>query len=260
MLLSAMNRPVSKWDYETPRPDLCALAAAYAFGPAKNHPFLDGNGRVVRALDRAFYASFDNVASTGLRWMLAVDVSGSMRAGRKLTLVTTALAYLSEHLAATDYMRAFADQIRPFVPGTYKVLEEIPKELLGKPVQRFQQSLPRRLAACSVLEKDDVVRTVCGVLHLGNLKFQERKVQGVDQACEVENQAMLELVAYQLPPEVDYLLYVRTQDGRAERVGSWRSVDGKPMQLTAGTAATAEELESVEVRTADGRVVLRLAT
>ena len=25
-------------------------------------------------------------------------------------------------VAATDYMRAFADQIRPFVPGTYKVL------------------------------------------------------------------------------------------------------------------------------------------
>lgn len=69
-----------------------------------------------------------------------------------------------------------------------------------------------------------------------------------------------ESVPYDLPPEVDYLLYVRTRDGRAERVGSWRSVDGQAMQLTAGTAATVEELESVEVRTADGRVVLRLPT
>jgi len=69
-----------------------------------------------------------------------------------------------------------------------------------------------------------------------------------------------ESVEYELPPEVDYTLYVRTRDGRAERVGSWRSVDGRPMQLAAGTAATAEELESVEVRTASGRVVLRLAT
>lgn len=67
-------------------------------------------------------------------------------------------------------------------------------------------------------------------------------------------------VSYELPPEVDYTLYVRTRDGRAERLGSWRSVDGLPMRLTAGTAATAEELKSVEVRTADGRVVLRLAT
>lgn len=69
-----------------------------------------------------------------------------------------------------------------------------------------------------------------------------------------------ELVPYALPPEVDYLLYVRTRDGRAERVGSWRSVDGLPMRLSAGTAASAAELSSVEVRTADGRVVLRLAT
>lgn len=67
-------------------------------------------------------------------------------------------------------------------------------------------------------------------------------------------------VEYELPPEVDYTLYVRTRDGRAERVGSWRSVDGMPMQLTAGTATTLDELESVEVRTAGGRVVLRLAT
>lgn len=67
-------------------------------------------------------------------------------------------------------------------------------------------------------------------------------------------------VEYELPREVDYTLFVRTRDGRAERVGSWRSVDGLPMQLSAATAATPEELASVEVRTADGRVVLRLST
>jgi hypothetical protein len=67
-----------------------------------------------------------------------------------------------------------------------------------------------------------------------------------------------ESVEYDLPPEVDYTLFVRTRDGRAERVGSWRSVDGQPMQLSAGTAASPGDLASVEVRTADGRVVLRL--
>ena len=65
---------------------------------------------------------------------------------------------------------------------------------------------------------------------------------------------------YELPPEVDYMLFVRTRDGRAERVGSWRSVDGRPIEVTAATAASPEELASMEVRTADGRVVLRLAT
>lgn len=67
-------------------------------------------------------------------------------------------------------------------------------------------------------------------------------------------------VDYELPPEVDYTLFVRTRDGRAERVGSWRSVDGQAMRLTAATASPSEELESVEVRTVDGRVVLRVAT
>ncbi len=65
-------------------------------------------------------------------------------------------------------------------------------------------------------------------------------------------------VGHQLPPAVDYTLFVRTRDGRAERVGSWRSVGGKTMQLMAATAAGRDDIASVEVRTPDGRVVLRL--
>lgn len=43
MLESALDRPRNKWSYgET---DLAALAAAYGFGIAKNHPFVDGNKR-----------------------------------------------------------------------------------------------------------------------------------------------------------------------------------------------------------------------
>ena len=43
MLESAIGRPRNKWGYgET---DLAALAAAYAFGISKNHPFVDGNKR-----------------------------------------------------------------------------------------------------------------------------------------------------------------------------------------------------------------------
>jgi Putative zinc-finger len=62
------------------------------------------------------------------------------------------------------------------------------------------------------------------------------------------------------PSEVDYALFVRARDGQVEQVGSWRAVAGKEMQLSAATSLTAEEVESVEVRTAEGRVVLRLAT
>jgi death on curing protein len=45
MFLSALAKPQQLWCYGTPAPDLCQLAASYAFGLAKNHPFLDGNNR-----------------------------------------------------------------------------------------------------------------------------------------------------------------------------------------------------------------------
>jgi hypothetical protein len=60
----------------------------------------------------------------------------------------------------------------------------------------------------------------------------------------------------ELPPEVDYVLFVSTRDGHLEQVGSWRSVGGKTMRLSAATAADHQEIASVQVRTLDGRVVL----
>ena len=44
LLRSALERPLNKWSYE--HADLAELAAAYAFGLAKNHPFVDGNKRI----------------------------------------------------------------------------------------------------------------------------------------------------------------------------------------------------------------------
>jgi death-on-curing protein len=44
LLRSALERPVNKWHYE--QAELPELAAAYAFGLAKNHPFVDGNKRI----------------------------------------------------------------------------------------------------------------------------------------------------------------------------------------------------------------------
>lgn len=66
-------------------------------------------------------------------------------------------------------------------------------------------------------------------------------------------------VDFELPRRVDYYLYVRSSDGRAERIGSWQSVDGATTSLDASTATPAEDIDSVEVRAPDGRVVLTLA-
>jgi death on curing protein len=44
LLESALNRPRHRFLYD--KPDLFELAAAYAFGLVRNHPFIDGNKRV----------------------------------------------------------------------------------------------------------------------------------------------------------------------------------------------------------------------
>src|SRR4051812_34918463 len=45
LLDSALARPQNKWGYAD-LTDLAALAAAYTFGLAKNHGYVDGNKRV----------------------------------------------------------------------------------------------------------------------------------------------------------------------------------------------------------------------
>jgi death-on-curing protein len=51
-LESALARPVNRWSYGEDDP--CALAAAYAFGIARNHPFADGNKRTAWVMARLF--------------------------------------------------------------------------------------------------------------------------------------------------------------------------------------------------------------
>jgi len=53
-LVSALTRPRNQWEYG--EDNLCALAAAYAFGLTRNHPFTDGNKRTAWVLARSFLA------------------------------------------------------------------------------------------------------------------------------------------------------------------------------------------------------------
>ena len=54
LLDSALNRPQNLLAYGDPKPDLAALAAAYAYGIARNHPFVDANKRTAYAVRRTF--------------------------------------------------------------------------------------------------------------------------------------------------------------------------------------------------------------
>lgn len=52
MLDSAMARPRNLADYG--EPDAAALAGAYAYGIARNHPFVDGNKRTAAVVSETF--------------------------------------------------------------------------------------------------------------------------------------------------------------------------------------------------------------
>ena len=52
MLVSAMARPLNLIAYG--EPDIADLAASYAFGIARNHPFVDGNKRTAAVVSETF--------------------------------------------------------------------------------------------------------------------------------------------------------------------------------------------------------------
>ena len=54
LLASALARPQNVLAYAQPPPDLAVLAAAYAYGIARNHPFVDGNKRTALVATRTF--------------------------------------------------------------------------------------------------------------------------------------------------------------------------------------------------------------
>ena len=52
LLESAMARPPNLAQYG--KPDIAELAASYAFGIARNHPFIDGNKRTAAVISETF--------------------------------------------------------------------------------------------------------------------------------------------------------------------------------------------------------------
>ncbi|MBP6852313.1 MAG: type II toxin-antitoxin system death-on-curing family toxin, partial [Rhodoferax sp.] len=90
LLDSALARPVNLALYETP--DVAALAASYASGLSRNHPFLDGNKRA------AFLAVGLFLARNGFRLR-------ATQADATLTLLGLAAGDMSE-TAYAEWLRA----------------------------------------------------------------------------------------------------------------------------------------------------------
>jgi len=81
LLESALQRPINKLAYS--QPDLFDLAAAYAYGIATNHPFVDGNKRT------ALVASFTFLRING-------QATSSDQAENVRTFLALAAGELSE--------------------------------------------------------------------------------------------------------------------------------------------------------------------
>ena len=77
MLESALARPLNQWTYG--EDDLCALAAAYAYGIARNHPFTDGNKRTAWVFARLFLVLNGQTLSFTQR--MAIEVVLALAAG-----------------------------------------------------------------------------------------------------------------------------------------------------------------------------------
>lgn len=87
LLESALARPINILEYAL-EPNLIDLAAAYGFGIASNHPFIDGNKRV------AFYASVGFLRINGV-YLKAGEADAAV------TFVALAAGELSEEELAS---------------------------------------------------------------------------------------------------------------------------------------------------------------
>jgi death-on-curing protein len=93
LLDSAMARPLNLAAYG--EPDAAALAAAYAFGVARNHPFVDGNKRTAAVVSETFLA-----------------LNGFALAGTDAELVVAFLALAAGELAEDELADWFRERLR----------------------------------------------------------------------------------------------------------------------------------------------------
>lgn len=77
MLESALSRPRQLLAYGGESVDMLALAAAYAFGIARNHPFVDGNKRTAYVVCRTFLVlnGWDIAGSLADRYRVVMDMA-----------------------------------------------------------------------------------------------------------------------------------------------------------------------------------------
>jgi death on curing protein len=95
LLESALARPQQLHAYGDPAPDLSDLAAALAYGLARNHPFLDGNKRTAAVACETF-----------------LELNGAMLEADDLELYPVYLALAEGKLSERDFATWLRERVR----------------------------------------------------------------------------------------------------------------------------------------------------
>jgi death-on-curing protein len=99
LLLSALARPQNLAAYGNP--DIADLAAAYAFGIARNHPFLDGNKRTALTVAAGVF----------------LPLNGYELSASDIDTVTVMLAVADGSMTEPDFAAWLPTNIRPYQAG-----------------------------------------------------------------------------------------------------------------------------------------------
>ena len=100
LLESALARPQQLHAYGDPAPDLADLAAALAYGLARNHPFVDGNKRTAAVCCETF-----------------VELNGAVLEADDPDLFPQYLALAEGKLAEQDFAAWLRERLRPSARG-----------------------------------------------------------------------------------------------------------------------------------------------
>jgi 60 kDa SS-A/Ro ribonucleoprotein len=110
--------------------------------------FWTTSGRVTDALNDAFYSAFGGVEPTGKRWLLGVDVSGSMDSGSISGTHLTprecaaAMALVTAKTEAQHHTMAFANDFVPLNITPKTRLDDAVRVTKGFPLERTNCALP----------------------------------------------------------------------------------------------------------------------
>lgn len=147
---------------------------------------------IVAALNNAFYAAFANVQASGKRFLLALDVSGSMTCGNicgasNITprVASAAMAMVTARTEPSCHIMAFSDDFIPLDITPADSLEDVMHAMDGLPFSSTDCSLPMQWALAHELPIDVFVvytdnETYAGSVHPAEALRAYRAASGIE--------------------------------------------------------------------------------